>query len=67
MWSSATLRVASTTQQSREVSKAQLQERQGRRVGERETGKRDKERDGETDIDKERDKSDPRKLIKYST
>jgi len=67
MWSSATLRVASTTQQSREVSKAQLHEPQGGRVGERETGKRDKERERETDKDRERDKSDPRKLIKYST
>ena len=39
MWSSAALRAASTTQQSREVSKAQLHEPQGGRVGERETGK----------------------------
>ena len=56
-----------------EVSKAQLHEPQGGRVGERETagtgqqGKRDKERERERDIDKERDKSNPRKHIKYST
>ena len=53
-----------------EVSKAQLHEPQGERVGERETGqqgKRDKERERETDIGPERDRSNPRKRIKYST
>ena len=61
MWSSAALRAASTTQQSREVSKAQLHEPQGGRVGERETGKQGnrgreikRERERETDIDKAR-------------
>ena len=59
MWSSVALRAASTTQQSRKASKAQLHEprREGGREGSRETGqqgKKDKERDRKKDIDKER-------------
>ena len=59
MWSSVALRAASTTQQSRKASKAQLHEprREGGREGSRETGqqgKKDKERDRKKDIDKEK-------------
>ena len=55
-----------------EVSKAQLHEPRGGRVGERETagtGQQGREikREMERDIDKERDMSNPRKHIKYST
>ena len=59
MWSSVALRAASTTQQSRKASKAQLHEprREGGRERSRETGeqgKKDKERDRKKDIDKEK-------------